>query len=260
MDGARGLRDRAERLRSLHVPGDPLILPNAWDAETARRVAAAGFPAIATASAAITASLGFEDDDNAPVDDIFAAIARIARSVEVPVTADIEAGYGLSPGELVERLLDAGAVGCNLEDSNHRRGGLVAMALQAERVAGVRAAADRAEVPLVINARTDVFVREIGDPESRVDEAVDRGRQYRKAGADCIYPIWLIDEAAIARFVVEFDGAVNVYARPEAPSLMSLREIGVARISYGPWLQQVAMRAVDVVLARIVRGESPFTA
>jgi 2-methylisocitrate lyase-like PEP mutase family enzyme len=241
------------------MPGDPLVLPNVWDVESARRVVAAGFPAIATASAAVTATLGYEDDDNAPVDEMFAATARIAGTVDVPVTADVEGGYGLGPDELVERLLDAGAVGCNLEDTDHRRGGLVATDVQAERIAGVRAAADRADVAIVINARTDVFIREIGEPEGRLQEAIARGSAYRRAGADSIYPIWLADETEIVRLVAEFDGLINVYARPETPPLSRLRTIGVARVSYGPWLQRLAMRAVDVALARIQRGQSPFT-
>jgi 2-methylisocitrate lyase-like PEP mutase family enzyme len=252
------LAAQAGVLRALHVPGTPLVLPNAWDVESARRVEAAAFPALATGSAAVAASLGFEDHERAPVDEMFAAIARMARAVSVPVTADLEAGYGLSGEELVERLLDAGAVGCNIEDTDHRGNGLVDTDVQFERIAGIRAAADRAGVPIVINARVDVFIREVGEPDGRTDEGLRRARGYRDAGADCIYPIMLADEAAIGAFVDAFDGMVNVYARPEAPPLQRLAEVGVARISFGPWIHRLAMREVDQILGVIRAGTSPY--
>src|SRR5438094_10673972 len=129
----------ADRLRALHVPGKPLVLPNAWDAASARAVVAAGFPAVATASAAIAPSLGYEDHENAPPDEMFAAVARIAGAVEVPVTADIERGYRLPASEIAARLVATGAVGCNLEDSDARTGQLVPVEQQAELLAGVRA-------------------------------------------------------------------------------------------------------------------------
>jgi 2-methylisocitrate lyase-like PEP mutase family enzyme len=248
----------AERLRSLHVPGRPLILPNAWDVASAQRVEAAGFPVVATGSAAVAASLGFDDHEAAPADAMLAAVARIARAVSVPVTADLEAGYGLEPAELVNRLLAAGAVGCNLEDTDHRRDRLIDAEQQSSWLAAVRTAADRTGVPIVINARTDVFLRAEGPADSLVGEAIHRGRRYREVGADCVYPIWVVDEDAIGALVEGIGGPVNVYARPEAPSIARLTELGVARISYGPWLHRLALRETDRALAAIREGGDPF--
>lgn len=248
----------AERLRALHVPGRPLVLPNAWDAASARAVEAAGFDAVATGSAGVAASLGYADGEAAPVDEMFAAIRRIASVVAVPLTADVEAGYGLAAEELAERLIAAGAVGCNLEDSDHRAGGLVDASAQSERIERLRGAARSAGVPIVINARVDVFELDIGTPEARLDDAIRRGRLYMAAGADCVYPIMVADEPTIAALVAGIGAPLNVYARPGAPSLARLAELGVARVSFGPWIQRLALRAVDGILARIRAGEDPF--
>src|ERR1700744_5862320 len=158
------LRARANQFRALHR-GEMLVLPNVWDAASAKIVAEAGFPAVATASAAITAMLGYPDGEGAPWQEMFAAAGRVARAVPVPVTVDAEAGYGMQPGELVDRLLDIGAGGCNLEDTDHRAGGLIEAGAHAQWLAGVRAAADDAGVPVVINARVDTFLPASGIPE-----------------------------------------------------------------------------------------------
>src|SRR5262245_10995702 len=152
------LAEQAKALAALHRVGAPLVLPNAWDAGSARAVEAAGFPVVATTSAGVARSLGFEDHQAAPVDEMLAAAARIARAVSVPVTVDFEAGYGLAPAEALERLLACGAVGCNFEDSDHAAHALVAPAVQAERIAALRAAATRTGVAFVLNARVDVFL------------------------------------------------------------------------------------------------------
>jgi 2-methylisocitrate lyase-like PEP mutase family enzyme len=226
------LAGQAETLRALHHGTSPLVLPNVWDAATARAVADAGFPVIATSSLAVAASLGYEDDDSMPVDEAFGAIRRIAASVDLPVTADIEAGYQLPAPELVRRLLEAGAVGCNLEDSDHHGADvLVSAERQAERLRSVREASEAAGVSLVINARVDVFLRQAGAPESRLPEAIRRGRAYLAAGADCVYPIGLTDPAAIETFVREVGAPVNIWDRPDGPTLDALAELDVARIS-----------------------------
>ena len=157
------LKARAESLRDLHH-GEMLVLPNVWDAASAAVVAEAGFPAVATASAAVSAMLGHPDGEGAPWEEMFAAAGRVARAVQVPVTVDAEAGYGMRPRELVDRLLEIGAVGCNLEDTDHRAGGLADAGAQAEWLAGVRSAADDAGVPIVINARVDIFLPAAGYP------------------------------------------------------------------------------------------------
>jgi 2-methylisocitrate lyase-like PEP mutase family enzyme len=238
-DTAR-LAGLADRLRALHH-GELLVLPNVWDAASARVVADAGFPAVATASAAITAMLGHPDGEGAPWEEMFAAAARVARSVDVPVSMDAEAGYGLSPDDLVERLLEIGVVGCNLEDTDHRQGGLVDGEVQADRLAQVRAAAARHGVPIVVNARIDVFLPDSGVAEAeRQQEAVRRGRLYRDAGVDCIYPIGVSDPDSIGAIVRDVGGAVNGNTGPRL-DLSTLQELGVARVSYGPRFYRSAL-------------------
>src|SRR6188472_2926864 len=153
------LQSRCDVLRSLHRPGAPLLLPNAWDVATARAVAAAGFPVVATTSAGVAEALGYEDHEGAPGDEMLAAAARIARGVDVPVSVDAEAGYGMAPAELVAALRSAGAAGCNLEDSDHAAGVLRDPDRHAEWLGAVRQAASKIDYPLVINARVDVFLR-----------------------------------------------------------------------------------------------------
>ena len=185
-------RAAAGRLRDLHRPGRPVVLPNVWDAATARIVAAAGFAAVATSSAAVAESLGYPDGEAAPVEEMLDAVARIARAVSVPVTADFERGYGLPPAQLVERLAASGAVGCNLEDSEPSTRVLVEADRQADFLGAVRESARAAGVDLVINARIDVFLSGVfrdgvavgaASATARLDEAIRRARLYISAGA-----------------------------------------------------------------------------
>jgi len=229
------LAERASALRHLHAGPRPLVLPNVWDVASARLVVKAGFPVVATSSGAIAAALGYEDNDAMPVDEAFGAIARITRSVSVPVTADIEAGYGLSPKELVARLLEAGAVGCNLEDTDHHGGAdLLDAGENAERLRAVRHAATEAGVDIVLNARVDVLRLE-GDRRDLFEEAVRRARLYLQAGADCVFPIRLADDELIAEFVRRVEGPVNVVG-PGAPPLARLAQLGVRRVSFAGFL------------------------
>ena len=181
---ASALSAQADQLRGLHVPGSPLLLVNAWDPPSARRLAHDGYPAIATTSAGVAEALGYEDGNVTPPDEMLAAVARIAAVVDVPVTADLEAGYGLEPRELVEGLLQAGAVGLNFEDTDHETGALTDAELHAERLAAIKQAGRDSGVDVVLNARVDVFLR-----GGELDDAVRRGRLYAEAGADCVYPI-----------------------------------------------------------------------
>ncbi|MFE6975331.1 isocitrate lyase/phosphoenolpyruvate mutase family protein [Streptomyces sp. NPDC057682] len=230
-------------LRALHrdrAPGDPLVLPGPWDAGSARVLEDAGFPALATPSAGVAASLGYADGA-VPADEMFAAVARITRAVSVPVSADVEAGYGLPPGELVERLLAAGAVGCNLEDTVD--GVLVDAGRQADRLAAVRAAAGDA---LFVNARVDTYVTgvpEVVDPEA---ETVRRALLYGAAGAECVYPIMAPPEA-LPRLAAAVPGPLNALARPDGPSPARLGELGAARVTFGPGLQRRAMAALGTI-------------
>lgn len=248
------LDQQADQLRRLHHGPEMLVLPNVWDAASAEVVAEAGYPAVATASAAISAMLGYPDGEGAPWREMFAAAGRVARAVSVPVTVDAEAGYGMQPRELVDRLLEIGVVGCNLEDSDHQSGGLVDAGAQAERLAAIRAASQDAGVLLVINARTDGFLPRSGVAESeRVAEAVRRGRRYLEAGADCVYPIGVGDERDIAALVTELPGPVNANTRPGGADLARLRELGVARVSYGPRFYRQALADLKTAVERLRR-------
>jgi 2-methylisocitrate lyase-like PEP mutase family enzyme len=245
------LRIRAEELRALHHEDAPLVLPNAWDAATARAVAKAGFRAIATTSGGMAASLGFADHQQTPPDEMFAAIRRVSVSVEVPVTADVEAGYGLPPDELAECLLDAGAVGCNLEDTDHATGSLGDAGAFARYLAEVKAAAARAGVSLVVNARTDVFLHGDAPPEVRLQDALRRGRVYRDAGADCIYPIFARGREILRGLAEGLGCPVNAMATPGGLSVAELASLGIRRISFGTSLFAESLRVFEAALERI---------
>ena len=233
----------AEAFRALHqgrVPGDPLVLPGPWDAASARVFAEAGFPALATPSAGVAASLGHEDGAT-PAGEMFAAVARITRAVDVPVSADVEGGYGLRPKELVERLLEAGAVGCNLEDSDG--GVLKDPHAHAEYLAEVRSAAAGL---LFLNARVDTFVHGDGDPE----RAVERAALYVAAGADCVYPI-LAPPAVLPLLRSGIQGPLNALALLDGsgPSPAGLGGLGATRITFGPGLQRRSAAALREIAA-----------
>jgi 2-methylisocitrate lyase-like PEP mutase family enzyme len=235
---APALSAQADQLRGLHVPGSPLLLVNAWDPPSARRLAHDRYPAIATTSAGVADALGYEDGNVTPPDEMLAALGRIAAVVDVPVTADLEAGYGLGPRELVEGLLRAGAVGLNFEDTDHAAGGMVDAESQAKRLAAIKGAGRDAGVDVVLNARVDVFLH-----DGEADEAVRRGRLYADAGADCVYPIGVKGRDAIRRLVEEIGVPLNILAVPGGLSLAELGELGVARVSFGSGLMHIAMDA-----------------
>lgn len=249
------LERRCDLLRSLHVPGKPLVLPNAWDVPSASAVVAAGFPVVATTSGGVAESLGYEDEEHAPAEEMFGAARRIARSVDVPVTVDAETGYGLAARELVDALLEVGAAGCNFEDTDHAAGGIVDADRHTDRLAEIRSAASERGYGLVINARIDVFLarRDVRPQARLVDEALARARSYRDAGADCVYPIFLHEDDAIAAFVAGAEGPVNILALSDAPAIGRLAELGVARISYGSALYHRAMNELAGWLREIPR-------
>jgi 2-methylisocitrate lyase-like PEP mutase family enzyme len=240
------LQSDCDLLRSLHRPGAPLLLPNAWDVATARAVVAAGFPVVATTSAGVAAALGHEDHEHAPADEMLAAAARIARGVDVPVTVDAEAGYGMEPPDLVSALRLAGAAGCNLEDTDHAGGSLRDPDRHAEWLRAVRQAASRDGYRLVINARVDVFLGPFlagvgrGTQTDLVPEALRRANAYLEAGVDCVYPIALWETDALRGFMSEVRGPVNAIRVPQT-SLAELAAAGVARVSWGPFLYRDAM-------------------
>jgi 2-methylisocitrate lyase-like PEP mutase family enzyme len=253
----RELESRCDLLRSLHRPGAPLLLPNAWDAATARAVVAAGFPVVATTSAGVAAALGYEDHEHAPADEMLDAAARIASCVDAPVTVDAEAGYGMEPADLVSALRLAGAAGCNLEDTDHSAGALRDPDRHAEWLGAVRQAASSTGYGLVINARVDVFLGPFlagagpGTQEALVAEALHRATAYLEAGVDCVFPIALWETDALRRFITGIRGPVNVISVPQTHSLADLAALGVARVSWGPFLYRDAIARFEEQLASI---------
>jgi 2-methylisocitrate lyase-like PEP mutase family enzyme len=229
--------------RALHrnrPAGDPLVLPGPWDVGSAQALADAGYLALATPSMGIAASLGYQDGSTPP-DEMFSAVARIARAVSVPVSADVEDGYGLAPRELVDRLLEAGVVGCNLEDSDH--GELKDPRRHADWLSEVCEASGDA---LFVNARVDTFLFGNGDPV----DAVERARLYISAGADCIYP--LLAPAEVFPALREgIDGPLNMAARASKESVADIARMGATRITFGPELQRESMWAVGALGTRI---------
>jgi 2-methylisocitrate lyase-like PEP mutase family enzyme len=230
----------AEAFRAMHHGPTPLLLPNAWDPVSARVIAEAGYQAIATSSGAVARVLGYDDGQVTPAAEMFEAVARIARAVDVPVTADMEAGYGLDAKEFAERLLESGAVGCNLEDSLH--GQLVDVEQQADYLSAVRATAG---ADLVINARVDTFIS-----NGSVDEGVARGRAYRRAGADCVYPI-AAPLDVLHQLVTDIGGPLNAHASPKGPSAADLIALGATRISYGTSLHNFTTDALRDLLPEL---------
>jgi 2-methylisocitrate lyase-like PEP mutase family enzyme len=254
---AAELRVRAEELRRLHVDPAILVLVNVWDAASARTVASVpGCRAIATASWAIAAAHGLADGEAIGREGMLEAVGAVARAVELPVTADLEGGYGDTPPDVAEtigRAIAAGAVGCNLEDGV-RDGELLRDAEDAAaRVAAARERADADGVPIVINARTDVYLRGADDPEA----AILRGQAYARAGADCIFVPGVVDREVIRTLVAEIDAPVSILARPGAPSVSELQELGVARVSFGPGPMGVALAALARTASDLLGGGVP---
>jgi 2-methylisocitrate lyase-like PEP mutase family enzyme len=236
--GGHDVAADAEKLRKLHVPGDPLLLANVWDPTSARVVESAGMRAIATTSNALAPVHGYEDHGHLPADVAFGALRRIADAVTLPVTADLEDGYGLSSEDFADRLANAGACGANIEDSDHRAGALVDADRQAERIASVKAAARARGFDPVINARVDVHFH-----KGPVEEGLKRARKYLDAGADCVYPIFLSDVSAIREYVAL--GPTNILYGPGSIALRELATLGVARISVASFLFRLLIKRLQ---------------
>ena len=244
--------DKAESLRGLHKGPRILILPNAWDAASARLVEAEGFPAIATTSAGVAAALGYPDGGVVPSNEMIEAVARIARAVKLPVTADIEHAYAATPdavADVVVRVIAAGAVGINLEDYVPGAGDLEPIGLQVDKITAIIQAATTAGVRIVINARTDGFLRGFGAPDARLGTAIERGKAFLAAGADCVFVPGVTDPATIGALVKGIGGPINVLATEGAPSITELEALGVARVSLGSG----PMRAALTVLRDVAR-------
>ncbi len=230
-------KEKATEFRKLHLQGDILVIANAWDAGSARIFEQAGFPALGTTSGGIAYSLGLPDGQKIARDDMLQAITRIAHRVKIPVTADIEAGYADKPSDLADtiiRLVSTGAVGLNLEDSTKNpQNPLYDLKTQVERITTVRKIADLVDIPLVINARCDVLLLGKGDKNTNIKETIRRGIEYRKAGADCFFPVGAIDADTISELVKGVGYPVNILANPNVPSVPELKRLGVRRVSIG---------------------------
>ena len=243
---ATSQRDHAESFRQLHAGPGILVLPNAWDVATARLVEEAGFPGIATTSAGVAWAYGYPDGERISRNEMLEAVRRIAAAVRLPVTADVEGGYGATPeaaAETARAVVAAGAVGLNLEDGT-TDGGLLDVALQVERLQAARDAGASSGVLLVINARTDAFEVRAWEPARRFAEAVRRANAYRAAGADCLFVPHVSDAATIGRLAREIAGPLNVIAGPPAPPIRELEQLGVRRASLGPRVVQAALGLV----------------
>ena len=262
MEGRPQQRERAEILRRLHQGPHILVLPNVWDVVTARIVEASGFAALATTSAGVAFALGYPDGERISREEMAAAVRRIAARVRVPVTADMEAGYGRTPqaaAETAREVIAAGAVGMNLEDAPADGDGLFDVGLQAERLRAVRESAESAGVPLVINARTDVFLASVGAPETRLSHAVRRLNAYRAAGADCLFAPGVTDRGTIATLVREVGGPLNILAGPGGPPVPELEALGVRRLSLGSGVIRATLGLVRRI-ADELRGPGTFSA
>jgi 2-methylisocitrate lyase-like PEP mutase family enzyme len=246
-------QEKADRLRQLHRSGSILMLPNAWDAASAKIFEREGFPAVATTSAGIAASMGYADGERIPRDEMLAVVARIVKSVTIPVTVDLEAGYATTPEEMrdtTQQLLLTGAVGMNLEDGL-REGGmpLVQTSHHAEKIKVVREVCHVSGIDLVINARTDIFLKCVGDGTNRLAHAIHRGNAYLRAGADCIFVPGVADPETIFELTQQINGPVNVLAVMGTPCIKELQRLGVARVTFGSG----AMRATLGLIERIAR-------
>jgi 2-methylisocitrate lyase-like PEP mutase family enzyme len=245
---------KAQDFLSLHTSGKLLILPNIWDPIGARILEAKGYPAVATASAAVSASLGYEDGEMMRRSTLIDILTRIARSVDIPVTADIESGYGKTISKLEESILqviDSGVVGINIEDSLKEGEALRPIEAQCKRIAKVREVSNRRGVHLVINARVDSFLSSsFPTNKERIEEAVLRAKAYRAAGADCIYPVGPGDKETIIELRRRIVGPINILATATATPLRNLQEIGINRVSFGPFVFRSCLKKfVDIANA-----------
>jgi 2-methylisocitrate lyase-like PEP mutase family enzyme len=243
--------ERATALLELHQPGNPVILPTVWDAWSARLATGAGFVALTVGSHPLADSIGKPDGEGMSFEDVLTRVAQITAAVDVPVSVDIESGYGLPAARLIEGLLSVGAVGLNIEDTVHPEGKRLRSAGEhAELVGALRTAADAAGVHVVVNARTDLFLRKDGDDADRVERAVQRLTEAAAAGADVLYPVGRHAPETLRRLTTELPLPVNAIALPDRDDAASFGPLGVGRISFGPFLQSALAGRATEILAR----------
>ena len=247
--GVLNQRQKARQFHDLHHSGRLLILPNIWDSLGAMLLENLGYPAVATASASVAFSNGYDDGENIPFNALLTLLKKIAGSVQIPVSADVESGYATDEVALkknMRQLIETGIVGVNIEDTDKKTNSLVPVHVQSQRIKALREVAKEMDIPLFINARTDVYTRGKGfdTSESKYDETLKRGLAYKAAGADCFYPITLTSRDDIKKLIEQLHMPVNVVTIQGLPELSVLNEMGVARVSLGPSFLKIAIKSM----------------
>lgn len=242
-------KEKAQQLHELHHSGKLLVLPNIWDSLGAILLESLAYPAIATASASIAFTNGYNDGEHIPFEDVLNTIGKIVDSVNLPVTADIESGYANNDTQLeenIKRLLEKGIVGINIEDTDNKANTLYSVNIQCNRIRLIKKVADEMDIPIFINARTDVFLhgKNFSTPESKIDEIQKRGLAYKEAGADCFFPIGLRQYEDIHQLVTQLKMPINILTIPGIPDLQTLDKIGVSRVSLGPSFLKIAINSM----------------
>lgn len=252
--------EKAEKFRKLHHGPQMLLLSNAWDVASARILEECGHPAIATSSAAVAYSLGYADGQRISRGEMLEVAGRIARAANIPVTADLEAGYGTTPKDMADTVKDAiaaGIIGMNLEDvTGDDESSLVDLPLQLEKIRAIREAASSAGVPFVLNARTDIYLMPIGPEATRFERTVERLRAYREAGADCLFAPGVYDLETIQRLVKAVEAPLNILANPACPPIPEMEKTGVARVSAGSGIMRAAMGLVQRIGREMLEARS----
>ena len=259
-------QEKAKQFYNLHHSGKLLILPNIWDCLGANLLESLHYPAIATASASVAFTNGYDDGQRISFDSVLALLKKIVSSVSIPVSADIESGFAESDLQLEEntkQLLATGIVGINIEDTDKKTNSILPVETQCEKIKLIKKVSQAVGVPLFVNARADVYLRgkDFDTPESKFEEALKRGRAYKAAGADCFYPIGMTRQEDIKRMVKQLQMPVNVVTIPGIPELNVLNEIGVARVSLGPSFLKIAIKAMKNLALKLqnLEGLSDIT-
>ncbi|MEO8211287.1 MAG: isocitrate lyase/phosphoenolpyruvate mutase family protein [bacterium] len=242
-------KEKAVRFRELHYTDKMLVLPNIWDALGALLLESLAYPAIATASASVAFSNGYDDGENIPFNDLLSLLKKITTSVNIPVTADIESGYAVNNIQLQENiklLIGSGIAGINFEDTDNKTHNLRSIESQCDKISLIRKVSGEMGIPLFINARTDVYLygKNFTTAKEKFDEILKRGLGYKEAGADCFFPIGLKHEEEIKELIAHIKLPINILAIPGIPDLKILSELGVARVSFGSSLLRIAIRAI----------------
>lgn len=256
MENTDNQQIKAKQFHQLHHSGKMLVLPNIWDSLGAILLESLQYPAIATASASMNYTNGYDDGENLPFDDFLTLLTKIVNDVDIPVTADIESGYANNDQQLqenIKRLITTGIVGINIEDSDKKTNKLIPTEVQCEKIRMIKDVSAEMGISLFINTRTDVYIhgQEFETAESKLEETIKRGLAYKDAGTDCFYPIVMRQEYAIKKTVEELQMPVNILTLPGIPELSKLNEMGVARVSLGPSFLKIAIREMKNLAVKL---------